>query len=121
MVIIIIIFLQFNDTMFIHTLPAELRHSRKDLINIMNKYKQCFRWYQIRDLNLIRRNPQPIKYLSLLFFKKVVITLQQKITSFKNYNVTGFINYYLIMKTFIVFKYVACCIRQKNVQLEGYI
>ena len=49
--------------MFIHTLPEELRNSRKDLINMMNRYKQCFRWCHIRDLNLMRKNPQPIKYL----------------------------------------------------------
>ena len=30
-------------------------------------------------------------------------------------------NYYLIMKTFIVFKYDACCFGQNNVQVAGYI
>ena len=42
-------------------LSTELKNPRKGLINIKNKYNECFRWCHIRHLNLQEKNPQRIK------------------------------------------------------------
>ena len=41
-------------------LPNELKHSRKELINIQNDDNKCFLWCHIRHLNLVDKNPQKI-------------------------------------------------------------
>ena len=42
-------------------LPAELRNSRKGLINMKNKDEECFRWCHIRHLNPQTKYPERIK------------------------------------------------------------
>ena len=42
-------------------LPTELRNPKKGLINIKNKYDECFRWCHIRHLNPQEKDPQRIK------------------------------------------------------------
>ena len=42
-------------------LPAELRNSKKGLINIKNKDEECFRWCHIRHLNPQTKYPERIK------------------------------------------------------------
>ena len=42
-------------------LPANLRNSKKGLINIKNKDNECFRWCHIRHLNPQKKDPQRIK------------------------------------------------------------
>ena len=42
-------------------LPAKLRNSKKELINIKNKDNECFRWCHIRHLNPQEKDPQRIK------------------------------------------------------------
>ena len=42
-------------------LPQELRNSKKGLINIKNKYNECFRWCHIRHLNPQDKDSQRIK------------------------------------------------------------
>ena len=38
-------------------LPTELKNPKKGLINIKNKYDECFRWCHIRHLNPQEKNP----------------------------------------------------------------
>ena len=42
-------------------LIKELKHSRKDLINIQIEDNECFRWCHIRHLNLINQKPEQNK------------------------------------------------------------
>ena len=42
-------------------LPAELRNSKKGLINMKNKDEECFRWCHIRHLNPQTKYPKRIK------------------------------------------------------------
>ena len=42
-------------------LPTELRNSKKRLINMKNKDKECFRWCHIRHLNPQTKYPERIK------------------------------------------------------------
>ena len=42
-------------------LPAELRNSKKGLINMKNKDEECFRWCHIRHLNPQTKYPERIK------------------------------------------------------------
>ena len=42
-------------------LIKELKHSRKDLINIQIEDNECFRWCHIRHLNLTNQKPEQNK------------------------------------------------------------
>ena len=42
-------------------LPAELRSSKKGLINIKNNDQKCFLWCHVRHLNLIKIHPERIR------------------------------------------------------------
>ena len=42
-------------------LPVEIRSSRKGLINIKNKDKNCFLWCHVRHINLLNKHPERIK------------------------------------------------------------
>ena len=42
-------------------LPAELRNSRKGLINIKSKDKKCFLWCHVRHINPSNEHPERIK------------------------------------------------------------
>ena len=41
-------------------LPAELRNSRKGLINIKSKDKKCFLWCHVRHINPSKEHPERI-------------------------------------------------------------
>ena len=41
-------------------LPAELRSSKKGLINIKNNDQKCFLWCHIRQINLVKIHPERI-------------------------------------------------------------
>ena len=65
-------------------LPVELRSSRKELINIKNKYRKCFLWCHVRHINPSREHSERIRkidkktILSMLLIQK---KLQKKIKS----------------------------------------
>ena len=42
-------------------LPIELKHPRKVLINIKNKYQKCFLWCHVRHTNPSKEHPGKIK------------------------------------------------------------
>ena len=42
-------------------LPVELRNSRKELINIKNKYRKCFLWCHVRHINPSREHSERIR------------------------------------------------------------
>ena len=64
-------------------LPMKLRNPAKGLINIKNKYDECFRWCHIRHLNPQRKNPQRIKkdnkqFIGELNYKEIEFPVSQK-------------------------------------------
>ena len=43
----------------------------KGLINIQNKDNECFRWYLVRYLNCVNKNPAEIRYVDRKFAKQL--------------------------------------------------
>ena len=43
-------------------LPAELRSSKKGLINIKNKHQKCFLWCHVRHINAVKIHPERITW-----------------------------------------------------------
>ena len=41
-------------------MPAELKSSKKQLINIKNNDQKCFIWYHVRHINLVKIHPEII-------------------------------------------------------------
>ena len=67
---------------YIDLLPG-LRNSAKGLINLQNKYNECFRWCHIRHLNPQQKYPQRIEkcdneYIKNLNYTDVNFPLVQK-------------------------------------------
>ena len=56
----VILYKPLNGSSYIE-LPAELRNSKKGLINMKNKDEECFRWCHIRCLNPQTKYPERIK------------------------------------------------------------
>ena len=52
-------------------IPKELKNSKKGLINLQNKDKECFRWCHIRYLNPQKKDPQRIKRSDKEFINKL--------------------------------------------------
>ena len=67
-------------------LPTELRNSKKELINIKNKDKKCFRLFHVRYLNPQEKDPQRIKRDDKQFIEKLDHTTIVFPVSQKQYN-----------------------------------
>ena len=81
-------------------LPAELRSSKKGLINIKNNDQKCFLWCHVRHINSVKITPERMTLikslliksflmivimigLSFLYEKKILVKLKQKTISRK--------------------------------------
>lgn len=53
------------------SLPKELHHHKKGLINLKHEDNECFRWCHIRHLNPVSRNPDRITKRDRDLFKKL--------------------------------------------------
>ena len=52
----------------------------------MNEDKECFDWWHIRHLNLMRKGPQPIKY----FAKQMIAGLDHEVVEFWTSDIVPF-------------------------------
>ena len=64
-------------------LPAELRNSRKGLINIKSKDKKCFLWCHVRHINPSKEHPERIlkndkKTAEELNYDRIEFPVQEK-------------------------------------------
>ena len=64
-------------------LPAELRNSKKDLINIQNDDQKCFLWCHVRHINPVKKHPEKIteeheKLVNDLDYDEIEYPVRQK-------------------------------------------
>ena len=64
-------------------LPVELRSPRKGLINVKNRDKKCFLWFQVRHINPSKEHPERIlktgkKFAKNLHYNEIEFLVQEK-------------------------------------------
>ena len=67
----------------------ELKNSKKGLINIKNKDKECFRWCHVRHLNPQEKDPQRIKKADKKYVEELDYTGIEFPVNVKQYNKIG--------------------------------